>query len=93
MKMMMMISSFFQRCQFPIRIWRRQNKRLRFFVCHLELFDEVLLVEEEAAMHELEKELLHDDDKANMMTRSRFHSDVFCAVVFRAFKKKYPTHH
>ena len=55
-----------------------------FLRLSLELF-EVLLVEEEAAMHKLE------DDKANMMTR-RFHSDVFCAVVFWP-KKKISNHH
>ena len=45
-----------------------------------ELF-EVLLVEEEEAMH--------DDDKANMRLVV---DNFFCAVVFLP-KKKYPTHH
>ena len=59
-----------------------------FLRLSLELF-EVLFVEEEAAMHELEKELLHDDDKANMRLVV---DNFFCAVVFLP-KKKYPTHH
>lgn len=54
-----------------------------FLRLSLELF-EVLFVEEEAAMHELEKELLHDDDKANMRLVV---DNFFCAVVFLPLKK------
>ena len=50
-----------------------------FLRLHFELFDEVLLVEEEEAMRELE------DDKANMMIE-KFHSDVF--LLFFEPKKK-----
>ena len=54
-----------------------------FLRLHFELF-EVLLVEDEAAMHKLE------DDKANMMIEN-FTVMFFCCG-FPA-KKKYPTHH
>ena len=52
-----------------------------FLRLHFELFDEVLLVEEEEAMRELE------DDKANMMIEN-FTRCFFCCV---CQKKKYPT--
>ena len=52
-----------------------------FLRLHFELFDEVLLVEEEEAMRELE------DDKANMMIEN------FTVMFFCCFssQKKYPT--
>lgn len=53
-----------------------------FLRLHFELFDEVLLVEEEEAMRELE------DDKANMMIEN-FTVMFFCC--FSSQKKKYPT--
>ena len=57
------------------------NQTPSFLRLHFELF-EVLLVEEEAAMHKLE------DDKANMMIEN-FTMMFFCCVFCQ--KKKYPT--